>query len=238
MSAHRSSVKVYDLGVYAFVSCAISMVISILQLLHTAQYRLSNNDATFVLRVANLAVVLVLALSCILLPRRPHVYLNGEQVDSEYTVTFLSRMTWGWAWPVLKIASNKGDLDKTDIPQPSHHIRANWLVAEWNAQNFKGGLLMSLVKLYWTRIGLQWSVALFRCVVGIGPFWVMLRLIQILEATAPEDRSSASLWQLILALAIFTFSEQVRYAFPHEVVSYIDFPYIDLKGYSQTNTVN
>lgn len=210
LAAHHSPVQTHDLGLWAFLSSLVTAIAASFQLLSISQHAHTLEDAALILRIVNVCTVVILVLACLSIPRRPHVFYKGHQVDPEWTVSAINRYTWTWAGALLTLARKKGDLDEKDIPRPDHYIRAENLVAEWSKANYQGGLLRSLFRAYGNRLILQWCITAGRCVLGIGPFWTMLRLVQKLEKKDTDESPKSELWVLIFCMGLFTLTEQVR----------------------------
>lgn len=207
ISAQHSPVKSHDLGLWAFFSSLITAVTTTLQASHFSNFA-SVNDTQLILRVVDAVVLILFLLSSISLPRRPEVFYKGEKVDNEWSTTVLSRYTWSWASDLLETARRKGDLDPKDIPRPDHTIRVESLVESWNKANYEGSLLQSLLRAYGGRLVLQWVVIVLRCVIGVGPFWTMLRLVQALEDRDAGLGAPRELWGLVILMGFFTLFEQ------------------------------
>ncbi|KAL6813453.1 P-loop containing nucleoside triphosphate hydrolase protein [Trichoderma sp. SZMC 28013] len=201
--AHRSSVKSHDLGIWAFHSTWLSTAVLILQSLHALQLGASKNDPVFILRLVSLGATIPLIFATISIPRRPDIFHNDKPVDAQFTGSVLSRYTWSWGEPIAKLAAKKGDLDEKDVPGPDHNFRARDLVNEWRSFEFKGTLLKNLLRAYLPLFLFQWSITVARSVVGLGPFWAMLRVIELLERRS-EERPMGQILAYILSLAIFS----------------------------------
>ncbi|PHH87815.1 hypothetical protein CDD83_8368 [Cordyceps sp. RAO-2017] len=208
LASHHAPVKVHDLGLWAFWSCLVTAAAAVLQALRAGRHRQDLGDASFVLRIVNACIAIPLLFACLSIPRRPHVFHKGRKVDSEWTVSALNRATWTWAGALLLTARSKGDLDKNDIPQPNNAIRAETLVSEWTKANHRGSLLRSLLKAYGGRIAIQWTVTVGECLLGVAPFWAMLRLVQLLEKKGSTDLADAELWLLVLFMGVCTLAGQ------------------------------
>ncbi|GAB0131908.1 hypothetical protein EsDP_00000361 [Epichloe bromicola] len=208
IKAQHSSVKSHDLGLWAFLSCLVNAIVAIAQVNYVSNFASPMKDAQLIVRIVNAAVLIPLLFSCITLPRRPEVLYKGEKVDSEWSTSVLSRYTWSWVSDLIKTAKRKGDLDPKDIPRPDHGIRVESLVEAWIKANHQGGLLQSILKAYGARLVVQWFVIVFRCIVGIGPFWTMLRLVQLLEDRDTGMEAPPGLWRLVFLMGLFTLSEQ------------------------------
>lgn len=218
--AHRSPVKSHDLGIWAFHSTWLSTAVLILQSLHALQLGASKNDPVFILRLVSLGATIPLLFATISLPRRPDIFHNDKPVDAQFTASVLSRYTWSWGESIAKLAAKKGDLDEKDVPGPDHNFRARDLVDEWRSFEFKGTLLKNLLRAYLPLFLFQWTVTVARSVVGLGPFWAMLRVIELLERRS-EERPMGQILAYILSLAIFSLLGQVHGIFSPSLQSNI-----------------
>ncbi|KAG6030053.1 hypothetical protein E4U41_000213 [Claviceps citrina] len=206
IKTQHSPVKSHDLGLWAFLSGLITAIVTIAQASYVSNFASPAKNAQLIVRIVNALLLIPLLLSCITLPRRPEVSYKGDKVDSEWTTSVFSRYTWSWGNHLLETARRKGDLDPKDIPRPDHTIRAESLVDAWHQANYQGGLLQSLLKAYGASLLLQWVVIVFRCILGIGPFWTMLRLVQLLENRDTGMETPRELWALWLDGWIMWFS--------------------------------
>ncbi|KAH7156326.1 P-loop containing nucleoside triphosphate hydrolase protein [Dactylonectria macrodidyma] len=205
LGAHHSSVRSHDLGLWLFASALIVTSLSITQLTQLLRQVPDSKDPVIILRAINTAVVFFLSLASILIPRRPDVFFKDSKVDRQWTVSALSRYTWTWVEPLLRHASKKNDLDAADIPQPDLKLRSEDLKKNWDNFNFQGSLLRSLIWAYKGGVALQWGVTIFRCFLGIVPFWIMLRIIRILEKRETEGTPTLELWSLVIWMAFLNF---------------------------------
>ncbi|KAK5992840.1 Pleiotropic ABC efflux transporter of multiple drugs YBT1 [Cladobotryum mycophilum] len=102
----------------------------------------------------------------------------------------------------------KGDLDESDVPGPDHIFRVKDLMVAWSKVAYNGKLLQTLTRAYLPRFIIQWVVTILRTCVGLGPFWAMLRLVEVLEHAPPGERPVVQLLVLIASLAILTVAGQ------------------------------
>ncbi|KAH7273597.1 P-loop containing nucleoside triphosphate hydrolase protein [Fusarium solani] len=204
LSAHHSSVKVHNLGLWLLASGLVVATLTVPQLITEAQHVSSDNVPVVILRAVNVVAVISLCLSSVLLPRRPEVYFKNRKVDGQWTVSALSRYTWTWVEPLLQYASKRNDLDADDVPHPDRKLRSGLLKHDWDSMRFDGSLLRALLWAYKGSFVLQWSVTIFRNFLGLLPFWTMLRLINILEQRDSRGSGpSLELWILVFAMAAF-----------------------------------
>lgn len=211
MSAHHSSVKVHDLGLWLFGSCLVVTTITVPQLTKEAQYASRNSITTLVLRAVNVAAVVALSFFSVLLPRRPDVFFKGYKVDDQWTVSAFNRYTWSWIAPLLTYAIEKKDLDASDVPHVDRTLRAADLKEDWLASKPQGSLFRSLLWAYKFPFTLQLSLTIFRNFLALLPYWAMLRVINILEQrdVGLPGSSDLELWVLVFAMAGFNLVDAV-----------------------------
>ncbi|KFA76189.1 hypothetical protein S40288_07267 [Stachybotrys chartarum IBT 40288] len=204
LASHHSCVQVHELGYWATASSIATGLVTVFHALQVGHTR----EPAQIIRFVNIGFTIVLAVTCLLIPRRPDVFYRDEVVDRHWTNSALSRITWAWARPLLDLATKNGDLNPEDIPQPDHHNRAGDLVQTWRSFDFKGSLLSSIFWAYKYRLALQWTAALIRSTISVGPYWIMLQLIKILETRGRGDTPSTELWVLVFSLGLITLVEQ------------------------------
>jgi hypothetical protein len=189
-------------------------LVAILQLRDLLYQGVSKADPVLILRIVNFAFAVALAFANISLPRRPDVFFRDEKVDAQFTVSILSRYTWSYAYPLIKKATAKGDLDLKDVPQPDHFLQVDYLLKAWHDAKFVSTLARSLFKAYRARLFLQWGVICIRCIVGIGPFYIMLQLIDSLQYKEAGKGPTPEMWGYVFWMGAFTLSEMVRQSPP------------------------
>ncbi|KAF5982152.1 hypothetical protein FBULB1_4402 [Fusarium bulbicola] len=205
LSAHHAPVKVHDLGLWLFGSSLIVATVTVPQLIKEAQLFTRANTVALVLRAVNVGAVILLCLVSVLLPRRPDVFFKGQKVDEQWTVSAFSRYTWSWVDPLLSFAVKKNDLDASDVPHVDRTLRAADLKEDWLASKPQGSLFRSLFWAYKGSFMVQLSLTVSRNILALLPFWIMLRVINILEQrdVGLSGASNLELWILIFAMAGF-----------------------------------
>lgn len=186
----------------------MTLVVAAIQALDVVDHLTRKNDISLILRIVNIASAILTLFQSVSIPRRPVVYFRGQDVDAQWTSSMLCRYTWSWTRSIIDLATKKGDLDENDIPQPDHTIRAEEVVSDWKGYGFTGKLMWSLIYAYKGRFALQWGVTVARCLLGIGPFWTMLQLINLLQERGGGGNPSRLLWSLVILLGVFSLLEQ------------------------------
>lgn len=129
---------------------------------------------------------------------------NGCKVDRQSTVSSISKYSWSWIEPLLRLAIAKGDLDYEDVPGPDHSLRASELQNGWIRFGFQStSLFDSILWAHKGKFALLWTVSSLKGAVSILPYWSMLSIITLLESN--ESRSSYIV-KLLLLVAIMTFT--------------------------------
>ncbi|KAL6919458.1 hypothetical protein FSST1_003484 [Fusarium sambucinum] len=205
LSAHHSPVKVHDLGLWLLLSSITVAAIAVAQLTKEAQYGSHKNTAPLVLRAVNVGDVILLGFFSVLLPRRPDVFVEDLKVDGQWTVSAFNRYTWSWISPLLRVATQKNDLDASDVPYPDRTLRAAGLKEDWFVSKPQNSLFRSVLWAYKGPFFFQFSITTVRNLLALLPFWAMLRVINILEQRdiGLSGSSNLELWVLVFAMAGF-----------------------------------
>lgn len=204
IAVHHSPVASYKLGLCLFVSSialTVSAVITVFRVLQKKD-TLHVTTTVIILGSVQLGAAVGLALSAVALPRRPDVLIDGRPVDRQRTVSALSRYTWSWVEPLLRLASVNQDLTLDDVPRGDHRLRSEDLQRAWDTSQPRATLLRSLVCRFRVRMALLYSVTVVRCVVSVVPFWAMHRVIGILENEGREGVHRIELPALVIIMAL------------------------------------
>ncbi|GKU04827.1 unnamed protein product [Fusarium langsethiae] len=205
LSAHHSSVKVHDLGLWLLLSSITVTAITVAQVTKEAQHTSHETVATLVIRAINAGTAIFLGFFSVLLPRRPDVFVEGHKVDGQWTVSAFNRYTWSWIGPLLIFATQKKDLDASDVPYPDRNLRAAGLKEDWFVSKPQNSLFRSVLWAYKGPFFFQFSITTTRNILALLPFWAMLRVINILEQrdVGLSESSTLELWVLVFAMAGF-----------------------------------
>ena len=144
-----------------------------------------------------------------MLPRRPDVFFDGRIVDRMFTVSAYSRLTFGWASTLMKLATEKGDLELTDMPQLSHKMRPANQSVEWE-NNKRDTVFKTLLGLYGWAVVRQWVTAALDTSVSYLPWWIVLRLLETLERRQQGEEVGSRLWLYLVWLGIAKVAGAVR----------------------------
>ncbi|KAK1830843.1 ABC bile acid [Podospora conica] len=202
IAASRDSVWAYYQGIRLAVS-SIAVASVLLARLNVAPTWYDAAGRTgLVLCAVTTAAAAGLVLASLLLPRRPDVFSNGRLVDRMFTTSAWSRLTFAWATPVMVLATKKGDLDLTDLPRPSHNLRADFQSTQWGARKVKETFFRSLLRIYAWGVVKQWTTAILSITISYAPWWITLRLLESLESRVPGETSGSRIWLFLVWLGL------------------------------------
>ena len=202
IAASRDSIWAYYQGARLAVSgtAVASVLLARLNVAHT--WDKAAGRTGLVLCAATTAATVGLVLSSLLLPRRPDVFSNGRLVDRMFTTSAWSRLTFGWATPLMVLATKKGDLDLVDLARPRHELRPHWQSAQWEARKVKDTLFRSLLRVYGWGVVKQWVTSALNVSISYAPWWITLRLLEFLESRVPGESSGSRIWLFLVWLGL------------------------------------
>ncbi|RSL63832.1 hypothetical protein CEP53_004278 [Fusarium sp. AF-6] len=200
LAVHHAPVKTHSLALWLAGSACCIATSSTPRLIHMATHTEQYKNLASLLWITSTIAAVGLALCCCMLPRRPHVFYESRKVDSQWTVSTISRYTWTWVQPLLRHASRHNDIGVEDVPQPDSGMRSQALKSKWDSLDKTSSLVRSLFSAYKGKLAILWAVTLIRCAVSIGPFWFMLRTLNILEHQATGSHNM-ELMALILGMS-------------------------------------
>lgn len=121
--AEPSSVSRYNLAIYAFWTSSLTITLPCAELYSSQsptgrQSYIHLEGPTAWLFIAQITAGLLRSVCCLLIPRRPNVWHDGQVVDQEFSGSLFSRFTYGWANGLLQYTKqNKSRMDIDSLPQ-------------------------------------------------------------------------------------------------------------------------
>ncbi|KAJ5610546.1 P-loop containing nucleoside triphosphate hydrolase protein [Penicillium lagena] len=161
---------------------------------------LPHTRAWVVLLIVQIACALFRGLFCVLLPRRPDVYFEGQLVDQQMTVSALSRFTYSWASTLLQYAVNNKTLDIDSLPKLSLPVRAHSLRANFERALGSRKIWKAIIFAHYKDIGLQMMLTLAACLLSFGPQVALYKIVNSMEARGTESGVTLQSWVWVLAL--------------------------------------
>ncbi|KAL8891556.1 MAG: hypothetical protein Q9215_001420 [Flavoplaca cf. flavocitrina] len=155
-----------------------------------------------ILVAGQLACASVSCLSCLLLPRRPCVYINHQAVDKQFSVSILSRWTFAWAHELLSFARKNNGLDMVHLPRLHLRLRSNYLEKAFNRRKRSNVLWKDLLRVHRLELAGQSLLAISQGVVQFAPQLAMYKLLELLEQRAKGNSLAQEAWGWVFGLGI------------------------------------
>ncbi len=202
--------RAYHYGLYLSVSSLVVTGMLVSQL-NSAPSFPGISRGSLLLSLYSAIAAVCLSVASLLLPRRPDVFVEGRLVDRMFTVNAFSRLTFGWAWGLMSLATKKGDLDLADLPRLGHRLRPDYQTTQWkSARRREESLFRSVLRIYGWSVFKQWTAAITNTAISYLPWWITLRLLETLESRKPGEPVGQRLWVFLVLLGVTKITNAVR----------------------------
>ncbi|KAI5803779.1 hypothetical protein EDC01DRAFT_775254 [Geopyxis carbonaria] len=158
------------------------------------------STATLGLTCGTLAASAAVLTASLLLPRRPAVFFNSHEVDARRTTTLLSRYTFAWAGSILSKAVRQGRLDERDIPVLNRRLRAEQLLAEFEAIEKSPRLFVQVLRAHKGAFVRQYFAIFVGITLTFTPPLVIAQILRTLEARDRGEQVGWEGWAWVAAL--------------------------------------
>ncbi|KAL4942735.1 hypothetical protein BDV06DRAFT_235250 [Aspergillus oleicola] len=199
----KSCVRRYYLGISSFWASLLAILTILTQILILWSYRsrITINPAFTALLSTQVGVTSLRALVSVLIPRRPHVYFEGQIVDQEFSVSAYNRFTYGWATGLLKFTARNKDLSIDDLPKLPFVARAETVHLGLEEQRGRK-LWVALVRRHARALTIQGLLSLLVCVIGFGPQVALYKILNTLEDRSVLSSDATEAWVWVGGLGI------------------------------------
>ncbi|KAL8999178.1 MAG: hypothetical protein Q9169_001957 [Polycauliona sp. 2 TL-2023] len=153
-----------------------------------------------VLIAGQLACACVSCLSCLLLPRRPCVYINHQAVDGQFSVSLLNRWTFTWAHELLSFAKRNHGLDMVNLPRLHLRLRSSYLEKSFNEKKRSNVLWKDLLLVHRLELAGQSLLAVSQGVAQFAPQLAMYKLLELLEQQDQGKSIEEEAWGWVFGL--------------------------------------
>ena len=148
-----------------------------------------------------IAVSFVLACVCILLPRRPDIFRKGKPVDQQFTGSFLGRITFMWAGPLLRFTKQNKSLSIDQLPELDHVTRAKYLRQTFEERaNKSRRLWKTIIMAHLPALMQQFIFVTLSCFLNFAPQLALLQILRALEVQAQGSSEPARAWIWVFGL--------------------------------------
>ncbi|KAL4781233.1 P-loop containing nucleoside triphosphate hydrolase protein [Aspergillus varians] len=201
----KSCVERYSLGISGFWASLLSNLIIGTQttIFWSNGYKINISPAFTALLSTQVTLCSARAIVCILIPRRPSVFFQGQVVDQELSISAYSRFTYGWATKLLKFASRNKGLSIDDLPKLPLAARAETVHVQLEQFQRSRKLWIALMFRHARALTVQGLLSLVVCVLGFGPQVALYKILKTLEDHSGRSRNSTEAWLWVAGLGIF-----------------------------------
>ncbi|KAL8850990.1 MAG: hypothetical protein Q9221_004073 [Calogaya cf. arnoldii] len=153
-----------------------------------------------ILIAGQLACASLSCLSCLMLPRRPCVYINHQAVDKQFSVSILNRWTFTWAHELLSFAKKNHGLEMVHLPRLHLRLRSGYLEKSFNAKKRSNVLWKDLLQVHRLELAGQTLLAMSQGVVQFTPQFAMYKLLGLLEQRSHGNAVAEEAWGWVFSL--------------------------------------
>ncbi|KAL6712904.1 hypothetical protein ACLMJK_009459 [Lecanora helva] len=155
--------------------------------------------------VAHCGLLLTSTLICFTIPRKPQLFLSGDQekpIDRERNVSVLSRYTLSWANPLLSDAMRMGGLELDSLSHLRAQMTTSALVLHF--KSFKTARLWKhITRAHVPALATQWMLTVCWAFFTLAPQYFLYKLLGTLEDDSGRPGARAGLWLGLLGLSQF-----------------------------------
>lgn len=206
--AEPSSVNRYNLAIYAFWTSCLTIILPCVELYSSQsptgrQSYIHQERPTAWLFAVQITAGLLRSVCCLLIPRRPDVWHDGQVVDQEFSGSLFSRFTYGWANGLLQYTKqNKSRVDIDSLPQLRSSGRTDNLYTRFEQVRGTKSLWKAVLVAHWPSLLQQYLLSLFQCVLSFGPQVALYGILKSLEARSAMPGEDTQSWQWVAALGL------------------------------------
>lgn len=155
-----------------------------------------------VLNALQLAFATLSCLLCLLLPRRPSVFSDGQAVDGQNSVSILNRWTFAWAGELLAFAKRNRGLDMPHLPRLHLRVRSEYLEKSFHKMKRSNVLWKNLFWVHWLDLFGQSLLAMSHGIIQFTPQLAMYKLLELLEQRLKGEAIANEAWIWVGALGL------------------------------------
>ncbi len=154
----------------------------------------------YVLEVVQSGAAVIAFLLCLLLFRRPEVYLQGHAVDRQYSSSLAGRWTFSWANRLLLFAKSNNGLELNDLPQLHLAMRSQHLHEDVNRIKPRDQLWKTLLLAHHVEMIHQTLLTVLQSAAQFLPTYALYRFLELLEQRSEGQSIGGIGWAWISSL--------------------------------------
>lgn len=160
----------------------------------------SDSPALFVLETVQFGAAVIALLLCLLVSRRPEVYLQGHAVDRQYTSSLAGRWTFGWANRLLSFAKSNNGLELSDLPKMHLDMRSQHLHEDFNRIEPRDQLWKTLLFAHQSELIHQTLLTVLQAAAQFLPTYALYKFLELLEERSQGQPIGGIGWAWISGL--------------------------------------
>ena len=129
------------------------------------------------------------------------MFLLEKQVDQQYTTSFLGRITFTWATPLLEYATKHKTLNLHDLPQLDHYTTSENLYRQYHETTVRK-LWKRLISAHKRAFIQLFAFTIIVAVTQFIPQYVLLQILRALEARQRGAAVAVEAWLWVVALGV------------------------------------
>jgi hypothetical protein len=158
--------------------------------------------------MAELAAAVSLLFMLASIPRRPLVFFKGQAVDQQHGASIISRYSFSWVFPVLRLAKSR-PLTLHDLPSVDHEIRARTVVAKFSGKKGTERFWKLMLRSHAHILSFSWLLVFFKALFGFFAQISLHRFLQRLETGLDTGIAEKEAWRWVMALSCSLLAEAV-----------------------------
>lgn len=135
-----------------------------------------------------------------MLPRRPCVYLDGQSVDKEFSISILNRWTFIWADELLAFSKKNHGLEMLHLPRLPLRLRSSYLEKSFHKKKRSNVLWKDLLRVHRLDLAGQSLLSLSQGIMQFTPQLAMYKLLELLEQRSEGHAVAKEAWAWVFGL--------------------------------------
>lgn len=155
-----------------------------------------------VLEAVQFGAAVVALVLCLLLVRRPELYLQGHAVDGQYTSSLAGRWTFSWANRLLSFAKSNNGLELGDLPKLHLDMRSEHLKEDINRIKPRDQLWKTLLFAHHVEIFHQTLLTVLQAAAQFVPTYALYKFLELFDERSEGQPIGGIGWAWIFGLGL------------------------------------
>ena len=166
---------------------------------HPSEY--TDLTALLVLEAVQFGAATISLLLCCMIPRRPEVFLQGHDVDGQFSAAILGRWTFSWVNGLLAFAKSNKGLDLNHLPKLHLAARSEQLYRQFSDAKTqeRERLWKTLFRAHYLEVLFQMILTVVQAAVQFLPTYALYKFLELLQQGSDESANPTA-WAWLLSL--------------------------------------